>query len=54
MDPVKLTIELYINDPVSNDIDELTDLVRDAVEEKIGEADYTIADIGLTFEIDDI
>lgn len=53
MDPVKLIIELYIPNPVSNDIDELTDLVRDAVDEAIGESDYVVQDIGLSFQLDD-
>ena len=54
MDPVRLTIELYIPEPASNDIDELTDLVQSAVEEAIGEADYVVQDVGLSFEISDI
>ena len=54
MDPVKLTIELYLPDPVSNDIDELTELVSDAVEEVLGEVDYVVQDVGLSFEINDL
>lgn len=50
---MKVTVELYIADPVSNDIDDLSDLVEKAVEEAIGEADYTVRDVGLSFEIDD-
>ena len=50
---MKLTIELYINDPVSNDLDELTDLVSGAVEKAVGETDYVIQDVGLSFEIHD-
>ena len=50
---MKLIIELYIPNPVSNDIDELTDLVRDAVDEAIGESDYVVQDIGLSFQLDD-
>ena len=53
MDPVRLTIELYIPEPVSNDVDELTDLVSKAVEETVGEYDYVVQDIGLSFEIID-
>jgi len=53
MDPVKLTIELFIPEPVSNDIDDLTDLVRDAVDEAIGESDYVVQDVGLSFELHD-
>jgi len=49
---VRLTIELHIDEPVSNDIDELTDIVTKAVEEAIGEADYVVQDVGLSFEID--
>jgi hypothetical protein len=53
MDPVKLTIELYIDSPVSNDIDELTDLTVDAVEKAIGVSDYVVVDMGLSFELQD-
>ena len=53
MDPVKLTIDIYIPEPLSNDIDELTDLVMDAMSEVVGKLDYAVADIGLSFEIDD-
>lgn len=49
---MKITVELYISEPVSNDIDELTDIVRDAVETAIGEAEYTVQDVGLDFELD--
>ncbi len=54
MDPVKLTIELYIPDPISNDIDDLTDIVSDAVEKAVGEVDYVVQDVGLSFEINDV
>jgi len=53
MDPVKLTIELYIPEPVSNDIDELTDLATEALDKAIGESDYVVQDVGLSFEIHD-
>jgi hypothetical protein len=53
MDPMKVIIEMYVDEPVSNDIDELTDSVRIAVEQIVGEADYTVADIGLSFELHD-
>ena len=51
---MKLTIEIYIPDPVSNDIDELTDIVLGAVTEAVGEVDYSIQDIGLSFELQDL
>ena len=54
MDPVKVTIELYIPEPVTNDVDELTDLVTAAVEKAIGEFDYVVQDVGLAFEIQDV
>lgn len=50
---MKLTLELYIPEPASNDIDDLTDLVRAAVDKAIGESDYVIQDVGLSFEIND-
>lgn len=51
---MKLTIELYIPNPISNDIDELTDLVTEAVEDVIGDVDYVVQDMGLSFQLDDI
>jgi len=51
---VKLTIELYIPDPLSNDVDELTDQVSAAVEKVIGEVDYVVQDVGLSFELQDL
>lgn len=50
---MKLTIELYIDSPVSNDIDELTDIAVKAMDEAIGESDYVVADMGLSFELQD-
>jgi hypothetical protein len=53
MDPVKLTVELHIDEPVSNDIDELADIVTKAIDQAVGESDYVVVDVGLSFEIDD-
>ena len=53
MDPVKLTLEIYIPEPVSNDIDELSDLVTKAIDDAIGESDYVVQDVGLSFELQD-
>ena len=50
---MKITVELFIDDPISNDIDELTDAVTDAVEAAVGDADYVVSDIGLSFELID-
>lgn len=50
---MKITVELYVDDPVSNDIDDLTDLVSDAIEKAVGDADYVVSDVGLSFEIND-
>ena len=50
---MKLIIELYIEEPVSNDIDELTELVDKAIELAVGESQYVVQDVGLSFEIDD-
>ena len=50
---MKITIELYIDEPISNDIDELTDIVTKAIDDSVGESDFVIADVGLAFEIDD-
>ena len=50
---MKLIIELHIDEPISNDIDELTDITTRAVSEALGEVDYVIHDIGLSFELQD-
>lgn len=51
---MRVSVILYISEPVSNDIDELTDIVAEAVEEAVGESDYVLQDMGLSFEINDI
>ena len=53
MDPIRITIELYIPEPVTNDVDDLTELVTAAVEEVIGQYDYVVQDVGMSFEIQD-
>lgn len=50
---MKLTIELFIDEPASDDIDELTELVSTAVEHAVGEADFIVSDVGLNFELND-
>lgn len=54
MDPMKITLELYIPDPLSNDIDELSELITDAVQEVVGEVDYVVQDVGLQLQIQDV
>ena len=51
---MRISIVLYIDEPASNDIDELTELTTNAVEDAIGKADYVVTDVGLSFEIDDV
>lgn len=54
MDPVRLTIEMLIPEPATNDVDELTDLVSAAVDKAVGQYDYVVQDVGMSFEIQDI
>lgn len=51
MVPLKLTLEFYLDAVSADDLDELGDLVREAIDEKIGETEYMIQDVGLQFEI---
>jgi hypothetical protein len=53
MDPIKLTLEIFIPEPASNDIDELSGLVCGAIDKAVGEYDYVIEDVGMSFEIQD-
>lgn len=43
---MRLYLEFEITDPVSvDDLDELADIVRRVVDEKVGESDFMIVDI---------
>ena len=46
MNAMRLYLEFEITDPVSvDDLDELADIVRRVVDEKVGESDFMIVDI---------
>lgn len=46
MTPMNLTLTFYIHEPHScEDLDEFSDLVREAIDTKIGECDYMVQDI---------
>lgn len=46
MNPMELHLTLYIDNPVPiEDLDDLATLVREAVNEKIGEVDYLVQDV---------
>lgn len=56
---MRLSLEFYIDDPVpTEDLDDLSDLVRAAIDKHIGEVDYMVQDIhnyDVSFELlDDI
>lgn len=56
---MRLTLEFLIDDPVpTEDLDELSDLVRAAIDKNIGEVDYMVQDVSnyqISFELlDDI
>ena len=43
---MNLTLTFYIDEPRNcEDLDEFSDLVREAIDEKIGECDYMVQDI---------
>lgn len=49
---IQLTFDLYETIAVE-DLDELCDLIREAVDEKIGETEYMVQDIGIGIELFD-
>lgn len=53
MNPVRITLDFTIPEPMTEDLDELESTVREFMDEKIGEVDYVIADYGLHFELQD-
>jgi hypothetical protein len=56
MDRMILTLTFYIDEPIpTQDIDDLTDLVSEAITEKVGDLDYLTQDISgidYNFQID--
>ncbi len=54
---MRLTLEFYIDQPVAaDDLDELSTLVREAIDEKIGESDYMVEEVynyDISFELID-
>ena len=46
MNPMILTLTFYIDQPIPlQDMDDLSDVVREAIDEKIGESDYMVQDV---------
>jgi len=53
MEPIKLTLEFYIDDPVPvEDIDDLSDLIRHVIDTNIGETDYMVQDLYRSYSVD--
>ena len=51
---MRIALEFYVSEVLSSaDLDELISLIRDSVEEKIGEVDYTIEETYINLEIED-
>ena len=49
---MKISIDLYLDETYSADeLDELSELVREAIEEKVASVEYIVQDIGLNFEL---
>lgn len=53
MIPMRVSLEFYIPDPLNEDVEELEAQVKEAIEEIVGEVDYTVSDYGLNFELQD-
>jgi len=51
---MKITLEFYIDEPVSiTDVDDLSDIVREAVDKAVGETDYMVQDLIVSPEVID-
>ena len=50
---MRISLEFFIPDPVNEDLEDLESAVREAIEDVIGEVDYTVTDYGLNFELQD-
>ena len=51
---MRIALEFYIDEVLCTiDLDELSDMIRAAIDEKIGETDYMVQDIHLDLEIDE-
>ena len=48
---MRLMLEFYLDEVSAEDLDDLSDMVRAAIDEKIGETEYMIQDVGINFEI---
>lgn len=57
MSPMRLHLTFIIEDPVpAEDLDDLGNLVREAIDEKIGETEYMVAEVkgyDISFELFD-
>lgn len=50
---MRIALEFYIDEVLCvGDLDDLSDVLRAAIDEKIGETDYMVQDIHLDFETD--
>jgi hypothetical protein len=58
MHPMILTLTFYIDEPKPlQDLDDLSDIVREAIDEKVGESDYVIQDVSglnVSYELNDL
>lgn len=50
---MRIQLDFSIPDPITEDLELLESEIREFIEEKIGEVDYTISDYGLCFELHD-
>ena len=51
---MKVTLEFYIDETVAlSDLDELSNLIRNAFDEAVGQTDYMVQDVHITPEIID-
>jgi len=58
MNPMILTLTFYIDEPKPlQDLDDLSDIVREAIDEKVGESDYMVQDVSglnVDYELNDL
>lgn len=53
MNPVRITLDFSIPEPLTDDLEELENTMREFIDEHIGEVDYVVSDYGLHFELQD-
>ena len=51
---MRITVELILSETYSDvEVDEISDIVREAIDEKVGESEYMVQDVRVGIELDD-